>query len=166
MEIISIKPVEENDSEWIKTLLEKRWGSINIVARSKIVNAARIPRFKAILNGENVGLITYLIDNGNCEIVTLDSLLKGKGVGSRLIEEIIKIAKDHKCKRVWLITTNDNIKAQEFYKKRGFSVVAIHKNAMEQSRKLKPKIPLIGKNGIPIEDEVEMEIRLKTQNRF
>jgi hypothetical protein len=31
---------------------------------------------------------------------------------------------------------------------------------VEQSRKLKPEIPLIGNDGIPIRDEIELEMKL------
>jgi hypothetical protein len=64
------------------------------------------------------------------------------------------------CTRLWLITTNDNLHALRFYQKRGFMLVAVHRNAVEQSRKLKPEIPLYGKDGIPIRDEIELEMLL------
>jgi hypothetical protein len=39
-------------------------------------------------------------------------------------------------------------------------LVAIHRNAIEISRKLKPSIPIIGKHGIPIKHEIEFEMNL------
>ena len=47
-----------------------------------------------------------------------------------------------------------------FYQKRGFRLVAVHPGAVNESRKLKPEIPLIGNDGIPIRDEIELEIVL------
>jgi hypothetical protein len=62
---------------------------------------------------------------------------------------------------LWLISTNDNLNALKFYQKRGFSLVKLYKNAVNETRKkIKPEIPLIGENGIPIRDEVELEILL------
>jgi hypothetical protein len=61
---------------------------------------------------------------------------------------------------LWVITTNDNVDALRFYQKKGFKLVAVHRNAIEQSRKLKPEIPSVGKNGIPLRDENELEMRL------
>ena len=43
---------------------------------------------------------------------------------------------------------------------RGFRTVAVHSDAVSESRKLKPEIPEIGIDGIPIRDEIEMELRL------
>ena len=63
-------------------------------------------------------------------------------------------------KRVWLITTNDNLDAIRFYQRRGFMISAIYKNALEFSRKLKPSIPTIGRYGIYMRDEIEFEKQL------
>ena len=72
-----------------------------------------------------------------------------------------KIAQAQEFRRVWLITTNDNTPAVRFYQKKGFSLVAVYRNAIEASRKLKPEIPLKGIDGIPIRDEIELELLLK-----
>jgi hypothetical protein len=60
-----------------------------------------------------------------------------------------------------LITTNDNTKALRFWQKRGFRLAAVHRNAVEKSRKIKPEIPLTGNDGIPIKDEIELEMALE-----
>jgi hypothetical protein len=39
-------------------------------------------------------------------------------------------------------------------------VKAIHAGAVDAARKIKPQIPLVGENGIPIHDEIEMEKNL------
>ena len=117
--------------------MEKQWGSVKIVTKGKVLNAVELPGFKAVLDGNHIGLITYHIDKGECEIVTLDSLVEDKGIGSKLIEEVIETAKKKNCGRVWLITTNDNMNALRFYQKRGFVLTALYPNALEQSRKLK-----------------------------
>jgi hypothetical protein len=44
--------------------------------------------------------------------------------------------------------------------KKGFDLKAAHINAVEQSRKLKPDIPLFGMDNIPIKHELEFEIIL------
>jgi hypothetical protein len=52
-----------------------------------------------------------------------------------------------------------------FYQKQGFRLVAVHRNAVEKSRELKPGIPSIGMDGIPIRDEVELEMDLKARHK-
>ena len=123
-------------------------------------HADKLPGFVVESEGELVGLVTYSIDGIECEIITLDSFVERQGVGSRLLSRVREAAVDAGCNRLWLITTNDNMAAQRFYQKRGFSLAAVHKNAIDQARKLKPEIPDIGQNGIPIRDEIELEMLL------
>jgi len=51
------------------------------------------------------------------------------------------------------------------YQQRGFVLAAIHRNALEQSRKLKPEIPLVGSDGISLRDEIELEMMLDGEER-
>lgn len=82
------------------------------------------------------------------------------GIGSALLDAVKDIAVSDQCKRLWLITTNDNTAALRFYQKRGFSLVAVHRDALEQLRRLKPEIPLFGIDGIPLRDEIKLELLL------
>jgi len=161
IEDVQIRTTNETDLAWKADLLEKQWGSTIIVSRGKSHDAGKLPALVAILNGERVGLLTYHIAGKECEIVSLDSLVEGKGIGSALIEEVKAIAQKAGCQRVWLITTNDNLHALHFYQKRGFTLSALHPNPLEQARKIKPQIPLIGIDGIPLRDEIELESKLQ-----
>ena len=55
-------------------------------------------------------------------------------------------------RRVWLVTTNDNLAALRFYQRRGFALAALHPRAIEVSRRLKPSIPPVGHDGIVCPD--------------
>jgi ribosomal protein S18 acetylase RimI-like enzyme len=67
------------------------------------------------------------------------------------------------CRRLWLITTNDNTPAIRFYQRQGMRVVAVHHNAIVDARRIKPEIPEFGVDGQPICDEIEFEIDLADQ---
>ena len=121
---------------------------------------AEYPGFVAESDADAVGVITYILRGDECEILSLDSLAEGQGIGSALVESVRKVAFDNGVRRLWLITTNDNLNALRFYQKRGFELVKIHRRAVDESRKLKPSIPLIGGFGIPIRDEIELELSL------
>jgi len=160
-EQILIQPITPQDREWIRGFLRERWGSIAVVSRGQVYYGDRLPGFIARKADTPVGLITYHIDGDQCEIVTIDSLTPGIGIGSALIAKVHHEALSHACTRLWLITTNDNLPALRFYQRRGFRIVAVYPGAMENSRKLKPGIPLTGIDGIPIQDEIELEMRLR-----
>lgn len=152
-----IKPLDQNTRNAAVNLITDHWGSNIIVSKGKIHLAENLDGFTASDEHGIKGLITYGIAGGECEIVSLDSLYENIGIGSTLIDKVVEKAKEKNLKRVWLITTNDNTHAIRFYQKRGFNIAAIHLNAIEKSRKIKPQIPLYGCDDIPIRHEIEFE---------
>lgn len=157
---IVLRKLEPKDRDWMRGLLSERWGSTRIVSRGRVHKVDQLPGFIAEEQEAPIGLVTYRIDGDECEIVSLDSLVEGRGVGSALVEAVKEPATREGCNTVWLITTNDNTAALRFYQKLGFRLVAVHRDAVDKSRELKPEIPGIGMDGIPIRDEVELELRL------
>jgi GNAT superfamily N-acetyltransferase len=157
---MEIRTVSEKDQEWVRSMLCERWGSPVMISRGNIHHADQLPGFIIFDSDHPEGLITYSLDNNECEIITLDSLESGKGIGRKLIKAILDFADEKNIKRVWLITTNDNTNALRFYQKNGFHLVSVHPGAIEKIRMLKPEIPEIGFDNIPIRDEIELEIKL------
>jgi ribosomal protein S18 acetylase RimI-like enzyme len=120
-----------------------------------------LPGFVALdADGRPIGLVTYQIAGKACEVVTLNSAQANRGVGTALLDAVRDVAVQARCSRVWLITTNDNLRALGFYQKRGYQLVAVHRDALQRSRELKPSIPLVSNDGIPVRDEVELEYPL------
>ncbi len=111
------------------------------------------PRWVAVQADELVGLATFAGDDEQCELVTLDALRQRQGVGSALLAQVTKQAAQRGCWRVWLITTNDNINAVRFYKRRGLRLIAVHRGAVDEARRIKPTIPVIVEHGISVHDE-------------
>jgi len=160
MGMFSIRPTTEEDHDLITAFMVELWGAEIVVSRGVVYKPAVLPGFIAIQSEVPVGLLTYHIDGTDCEIVTLNSLRKELGIGSALIDAACQVAVEADCDRVWFITTNDNLNMLGFSQRRGFELVAVHRGAIAESRKLKPQIPLIGANDIPIRDEIELELLL------
>jgi ribosomal protein S18 acetylase RimI-like enzyme len=161
MKTFQIRPLNSEDKPWVSRLLRENWGSTIMVTRGKIHRADDLPGFIAVYNGELAGLLTYDIARNECEITSLNSLVESKGIGSALVNAVKDAAAATGCRRLWLITTNDNTAALRFWQKRGFRLVAIYPEAIAQSRRIKPEIPLTGSDGILIRDEIELEIVLR-----
>jgi GNAT superfamily N-acetyltransferase len=155
-----IRSIRDDDRQWIRDFMSARWASSIVVTRGMIHHTDKLPGFVAEVDKIRQGLITYSIDGTSCEIITLDAIVERQGIGTALIDAAKEAAFQAGCLRLWLITTNDNTKAVRFYLHRGFRIFAVYENAVEVSRKLKPEIPLIGIDGIPIKDEIEMEMIL------
>jgi ribosomal protein S18 acetylase RimI-like enzyme len=155
-----IRPLQKDDKDWVASLLTEWWASPKVVTLGGVHRADELPGFIASQDGRNVGLITYDIVGDRCEIVTMNSLVEGIGIGSALIDTVREAAVAAGCRRLWLVTTNDNTHALRFYQKRGFLLVSVHRNVVEQWRRTKPEIPYIGNDGIPVRDAIELEIVL------
>ena len=158
---MSIQPITSEHRERVNAIIDEEWGN-PIVTCGKATDVTTLPGFISISNDSINGVITYNIEHSECEIITLNCFEENKGIGTALIREVVAIAKENGCHRLWLITTNDNIGAIRFYQKKGFDFAALHINAIEESRKIKPCIPLIGMDNIPIKHELEFEMKLKS----
>jgi GNAT superfamily N-acetyltransferase len=157
---MNIRPLADDDRAWLERFVLERWRAPTVVGHGRVYRVAELPGFVAEERDEPLGLVTYSISGDACEIVTIDSLREGTGIGSALVEAVASLAREVGCRRLWLITTNDNLRMLRFSQKRGLTLVAVYPNAVEESRKLKPQIPLIGRDGIPIRDELELELLL------
>ena len=109
-------------------------------------------------DGAVLGVITYVIDGADCELLTVHAEPPRSGVGTALLAAVERVAAAAGCTRLWLVTTNDNVDALRFYQRRGFTLCALRPGAVDDSRAtLKPEIPRIGDHGIPLRDELELE---------
>jgi len=156
-----ISEIKPEDKHLLASFISNNWGSSMSVSKGKTYNTTELPGFKCKNIKQIIGLVTYNISGDDCEIVTLDSKTNNIGLGTRLVDKVIEKAKLNGCKRIWLITTNDNIKAIRFYQKRGFEWIGFYKDSILDSIKLKPEIPEFGYDNIPIKHEIEFEFRLE-----
>lgn len=156
----SIVEINKEIRKQVNNILINEWEATDIIIRGKVIDGTKLDGFVAIDNNKIIGLITFIIEKEECEICSLNSFIENKGIGTNLINKVKEYAKQKNCTRLKLITTNDNIRGLEFYQRRGFVFSNIYKNAIENSRKIKPQIPIFADNGLPIRDEIEFEMIL------
>ena len=160
MDTFEIRDIQEKDFSAIEPIIKEEWGSLRIVSKGKLYNASHLKGVVVESNNKIQGFLLYVISDLTCEVIALKSLIENMGIGSKLLSKAREIAESEGCNKLIVITTNDNIHAQEFYKKRGFTHVNTYINAVNDSRQLKPEIPFTNEQGIPITDELEFEITL------
>lgn len=160
MSAIEIRPITDADRTWARQFMIEHWGGEDMVVHGRVFRPHEHEGFAAFDGDDLLGLATYRIEGAECEVLSLDSLRERQGVGAALMNAVIDAAKRAGCRRLFLITTNDNLNALKFYQKRGFQLVAVRPGVVDESRALKPGIPLIGAHGIPLRDEIELEMAL------
>ncbi|MFH1419884.1 MAG: GNAT family N-acetyltransferase [Planctomycetota bacterium] len=148
---INVTPLTPTDRAWMAARADELWCGQHVISRGAAHKVAGLPGFIARIEEDRAGVATYRLEEDVCELVTIDALRQYCGVGTALLRAVEQAAGD---RRLWLITTNDNIDAIRFYQRRGFVLTAVYPNAIEESRKLKPQIPRVGNYGIPIRDEL------------
>lgn len=157
---MKVRPLTELDRARLVDLWHRNHADTVLVTRGRLHDAMALDGWVAEEDGALRGALTYVFENGELEIITLDSLEDNRGSGTALLNAAVEKARALAARRAWLITSNDNIRAIRFYQKRGWNMVAVHRDAITEARRLKPVIPLVGDHDIPLRHEIEFEFRL------
>ncbi|NLE52659.1 MAG: GNAT family N-acetyltransferase [Chloroflexi bacterium] len=165
-EQVTVRPMADSDQAWAHALIANHWGGMTMVSRGVLYDMRKFPGLVAWLDGERAGLLTYRIDGAVCEVMSLNSVVSGVGAGSALLRAVEDVARAAGCERVFLLTTNDNLHALRFYQRQGYRLADLRPGAIDEARRLKPSIPEIGMDGIPLRDELELERTLAQGGRL
>lgn len=153
--------IRDGDREEVARFIESHWRSRVVMSSGKAYYPHQEQGFFERRSGEIVGLLTFHVEAGAMEILTLNSTVEGQGIGSSLMLSAIDCARDIGCKRIWLTTTNDNLRVVDFHQRLGFRLTQVRLGVVDEARKIKPQIPLAGERGIPIRDELVMELEIE-----
>ncbi len=158
---MEILPLDEPWREAARALWAERWGATRVASHGRLHDLDALHGYVVVEDGAFAGVATYDLAGDACEVVSLDAQREGSGAGTALLDAIARAARAAGCRRLWLITTNDNTAAMRFYQRRGWRLFAVHAGAVDRARaELKPEIPEHGADGIAIRDEVEFELAL------
>jgi ribosomal protein S18 acetylase RimI-like enzyme len=153
---VTVRALRDDERAWAKAVLAERWGEV-VIGGGRELRPAELPAVVAEAGGERAGLATYVVEGADCELVSVDALTVGVGVGGALVESVAQTAHAAGATRLHLITTNDNLPALRLYQRHGFFLAELRAGQVEESRKLKPEISATGYAGIPIRDELVLE---------
>jgi ribosomal protein S18 acetylase RimI-like enzyme len=158
--MVSVRAPRDDERVRVNAILVERWGAPIVVSRGVRHDMRELPTLVADEDGEIAGVLTYAPGEHQVEVVSIDALRQSRGIGTALLDAVVDVALANGWRRLWLITTNDNTRALRFYQRRGWDLVAVHRGAIGESRRLKPQIPQTGDDDIPIKHELELELVL------
>lgn len=159
MSAVTVRPITPGDAEFVRGQLVRHFVSPEIWSRDKPFHADALPGFIAEVAGVPCGHITMHHAERETEVITLVSERENIGLGDALLKRAIEVSRDRGDTRLFLTTSNDNFRALGFYQRRGMRIVAVIPGAIDRSRQREPAIPTQAANGVPIRDELELEIR-------
>ena len=148
-----VREIQDADRAWLGALIEREWG-LPVVSVSGVCDPTELPALVAYEGPEPLGALTYRLQPDGCEVVTLNALVEGRGVGSALLAAARDVA-DERGQRLWLVTTNANIRAIGFYQRRGMDLVALHRDFVDVVRRHKPTVADGSGSGIPMRHALE-----------
>ena len=159
-----VRPYAAGDRRWAEGLLEENMGGSRVARLGEVIDPVELPGLVAEGDGERIGLLTYIVDGDQFEVLSLHCRVENAGAGSALLAAAAELARGRGCRRLWLLTTNDNLHALGFYQRRGLRLCALHAGALDRDRALKPEIPQVNPdNRIPmrdLRDLLELELAL------
>jgi GNAT superfamily N-acetyltransferase len=156
-----VRPADLTDGEFIRRLLVEQWHGTAVTSKRKLYNVTTLPCLVADVDGVRTGLVALAHTRGETVVVLLEAGTPGRGIGKALLHAAIDAAREAGSTRLWLTTTNDNVRALTFYLREGMRLVAVDLGAADDARRrLKPAIPTHSADGTAITDEWELEITL------
>jgi ribosomal protein S18 acetylase RimI-like enzyme len=158
-DLIEIRPLTDSDRPEVARFIEAEWGGPISVVHDRVFRPADLSGFIARERGNGgplAGLLTYTVDGGTLEIVTLNAVHRQSGTGTALVDHAVAEARRRGCHEIRLTTTNDNLDALRFYQRRGFRLAELRPGAVAEAREVKPEIPETGDHGIPVHDELDL----------
>lgn len=158
---LDVRDFAPADRSWAARLLGAYGGGVPHMARfGELLNPLEHEGIVAERDGRPVALLTVSESEKGLEVLTLHSDVEGIGAGSRLLETALRVAVASHAARLWLVTTNDNLRAIRWYLRRGMRVARVLPGGVDADRaSVKPEIPPTNPdNGLPIRDYVELEL--------
>ncbi len=150
--------MQDADRPEVAQFIEQHWGSQKIMSCGKVYHPHELEGIIERRDDRIVGLLTMRLDESEMELLTVNSVMEGKRIGTSLVLAAIDEARKRNCSRVWLTTTNDNLRAIGMYQRLGFRLTEVHVGAVDEAREIKPQIPKIGADGIEVHDEIVLEL--------
>ncbi|MEU5525913.1 GNAT family N-acetyltransferase [Micromonospora chersina] len=161
MTSMQVRPAEASDHADVAALHRREWGGRYVVVHDTRYDLRELPTLVAVDGaGGFAGALVHRLADGGLEVVSLAATVPGNGAGSALLTAAEAVATAAGADRLWLVTTNDNLRALRFYQRRGLRIVAVDPGAVDRARAVKPSIPYLGEDDIPLHGELRLERRL------
>jgi N-acetylglutamate synthase-like GNAT family acetyltransferase len=162
---LTVRRATAGDRAAVDAIHDTTWGGPVVVGHGVAYDLRTLPTLVAVdAAGSVLGALAYHVGGDVLEVVSVASSGEGGGggggVGAALLTAAADEARGQGLRRLWLITTNDNLPALRFYQRRGMRITAVSPGAVDEARRRKPDIPVTGNEGVELHDELTLELRL------
>ncbi|MEC1177583.1 GNAT family N-acetyltransferase [Metasolibacillus meyeri] len=106
---MSTMKITEDNRLRVVDFFQEHWGSSEMVISSGTYVCSELDGFIFEENNRILGLVTYVLHEKEVEVISLDSIVEGKGIGSHLMKEVERFVQQQGMSTISLVTTNDNL---------------------------------------------------------
>jgi ribosomal protein S18 acetylase RimI-like enzyme len=159
---LTVRRATDEDREAVDAIHDVTWGGPIVVGHGVAYDLRTLPTLVAVdETGSVLGALAYHVGGDVLEVVSVAAAgAGGGGAGGALLSAAVDEARGQGLRRLWLITTNDNLPALRFYQRRGMRITAVSPGAVDEARRRKPSIPATGHEDIELHDELTLQLRL------
>ena len=100
---MDIRQIDQTCRQRINSFIVQQWYTMQMVVHGESIDMGNADGYYACEGDEIIGLITYRITGKEMEILSLDSLQKGRGIGTELLDTVVAKARETGCVRDLLI---------------------------------------------------------------
>jgi len=157
---LTIRPAAPVDLPRVAELAAYFWGEIEVECFDHTYQVDTLPATVACDGGEIVGVASYALEDEDktVNLVMLNVLPRwqGRGAARELIAAVTHVGRIEGAERIVVATTNDDLPALALYQRLGFTITeTLTGKLLEHHGGIEP-----GFAGIPVRDEIRMELRL------
>lgn len=153
-----VRPID--DPQAVGELINRAGNGAFLVIRGIVYEARSLRAVVAERDGEVVGYAPYSLAGNIAFVTVMGNFFADEEVTRALIGAVEALCRRAGRPFLRAVTSNDAIELLGLLQQLGYRIVAIWPNAMNLVRELKPRLPAVAVNGVPILDEIELEIAL------
>jgi ribosomal protein S18 acetylase RimI-like enzyme len=158
---LTVREATPADGPAVAAIHRDVWNGPVVVGHGVRYDLTMLPTLVAVdPAGAVTGVLAYVVADDALEVVSIAAVHPERGAGTALLAAATEEARRRGLRRLWLVTTNDNLRALRFYQRRGLRITGVNAGAVDAARRIKPEIPDVGADGIPLRDELVLEMRL------
>lgn len=134
MKDVNIRSCAEEDFPFVFELLKQLWPGAQLDTEmlqrvyERALNSDKQKLIVGLIDGKIAGFCSLTVKNnlwlagnlGHIDELIVDKRFRGRGIGKKLMDGIIKIARENDCKRVELDSAFHREDAHRFYEDLGF----------------------------------------------
>jgi hypothetical protein len=149
-----------DDADGVAALLDRADNGAFLVMRGIVYEPPSLRAVVAERDGAVAGFAPYCITGNIAFVAAMNNTFGDEEITRALLASVEALCRRAGRSFLRAITSNDSIELLGTMQQLGYRIVAIWPDAMRLVRELKPRLPAVAANGVPIVDEIELEIAL------